>query len=240
MMLYELPKSKVFNRIEFIKDYCKHKKVVHLGACQGNDQDNFEGYDLKVNSEEFVHTIITQSSLKAIGIDYNQNFIKYLRERHNITNIMFGDIEKKETLLNLDFDPDVIVFGEILEHFTNPGIALVNIANHIMTKNSRLLLTFPNGLSAWNFFWTFFGKESHDRDHSLLFTPRIISRLLEKNKLKCLNIYYYNSTTKLNNHYYPFRLQRIRSWIPFIYLNFLLRVNHAYADGLIVEVALKD
>jgi 2-polyprenyl-3-methyl-5-hydroxy-6-metoxy-1,4-benzoquinol methylase len=235
-MVYKLPKSKIYNRLDFIKNYCREKKVVHVGACQGNDENNFDEYDEKASSDNFVHTIITKASSKAVGIDFNQKFIDYLKEKHNVTNIFFGDIEKKDTLSSIDFEPDVIVFGEILEHFTNPGLALTNIADNIMTKNSKLLITIPNGLSAWNFFWTFFGKEAHDRDHSLLFTPRIIEKLLEKNNLKCKRISYYNSTTQGINHYKSFKLFRLKSWIPFIYLNICLRINSAFSDGLLIEV----
>jgi hypothetical protein len=117
---------------------------------------------------------------------------------------------------------------------------LTNIADNIMTDNSKLLITIPNGLSAWNFFWTLFGKEAHDTDHSLLFTPQIINRLLEKNNLKCNEIYYYNSTTEGLNHYKPFKFFRLKSWIPFIYLNILLRINSAFSDGLIIEVGKNE
>lgn len=237
-MLYGLPRGRVFNRLEFIESYCRDKSVIHLGACQGNDDDDFSSYDGKVASADFLHTVISRVASRAMGVDYNRKFICYLREKFGIENIFFGDIEKEETLSFVDFVPDVVVFGEILEHFSNPGIALSNISNNIMKDNTRLLITIPNGLSAWNFLWTLLGKEAHDDDHSLLFTPRIVSKLLEKNGLRCENIFYYQSTLTSKdsfNYYNRSNLFKPKSWAPFFYLNMLVRINPAFSDGLMVE-----
>ncbi len=237
-MLYGLPRGRVFNRLEFIENYCRDKSVIHLGACQGNDDNDFSSYDGKVASAGFLHTVISRVASRVVGIDYNRKFIAYLKEKFGVENIFFGDIEKEETLSFVDFVPDVVVFGEILEHFSNPGLALSNIANNIMKDSTRLIITIPNGLSAWNFLWTMLGKEAHDDDHSLLFTPRIVSKLLEKNGLKCENIFYYQSTFKGKdsfNYYDRVSVFRPKSWAPFLYLNMFVRVNPGFSDGLIVE-----
>jgi hypothetical protein len=241
-MLFNTPNSKIVNRLEFLTNYCSNKNVIHLGACQANDENDLSGYDELVTSEEFLHKTLQKISSRVIGIDYNEKFINYLNKNHGIDDIYFWDIEQKDSLSFVNFNPDIVLFGEILEHLSNPGFALRNIADNLMDENTKLVITIPNGLSAWNFFWALFGKEMHDPDHSLLFTPRIVSRLLEKNNLICQDIYYYHSTLRKGtdrNFYSPFKLFRLRSWVPFIFLNLLLRVNKSLSDGLIV-IAKKD
>jgi 2-polyprenyl-3-methyl-5-hydroxy-6-metoxy-1,4-benzoquinol methylase len=56
------------------------------------------------------------------------------------SKIDFFDMNKLE---NLDFKPDIIIFGEVIEHLMNLEIALTNLKK-VMSKDTLLIISTPN------------------------------------------------------------------------------------------------
>jgi len=235
-MFFKLPRAKVVDRTKFITEFCRGKNVIHLGAAQGSDDNDLDLFRKNISSEKYIHRVVSTVSRKAIGIDYNPFFIEEMK-KSGFTNIFYGDIEKEETLEIKDFEPDVILLGEILEHLSNPGNAIKNILKKLATDKTTVLITIPNGLTFSNFIFALLGKESHDPDHSLLFTPRIISNLLNKNGAKVSDIFYTQTTIHTESFfvdYYYKKLRKLRTFLYWLMNNIFIRIQPAFAEGLIV------
>lgn len=236
-MHYSLPQSRIYCREEYVTGLCVGKKVVHVGAAQANDQGDLSIYDSAIDPRNFLHTRISRVASRCIGIDYNRSSIDYLRSRFGVSNICYGDIEDSQSLKCIDFVPDVVVMGEILEHLPNPGFALTNISKNLMHDDTVLIVTVPNALDAANFVYGLLRREAHDPDHVAYYTPRLFARLCEKSGLAVESINYYQATMTCGDRSY----YRLNGWAPrkvllYCYYNSLLRLNSGFASGLIFTV----
>src|SRR2546429_9903961 len=97
-MFYSLPRAKIVNREEYVVDFCRGKKVVHLGAAQGNDANDLDIYRATINPLTFLHARITQVASRCVGIDYNETFVNYLKSNFDFDNILCANIEDPASL----------------------------------------------------------------------------------------------------------------------------------------------
>ena len=237
-MYYTLPQADIVQREDYVVRHCTGKRVVHLGAAQANDANDFGAYGSLIDPRNFLHARLTAAALCCIGIDYNAVAIEHLRAHYGITNIALANIESRESLAVVDFVPEVIVLGEIIEHLPNPGIALRNIRDNLMGPDTRLIVTMPNALDAANFLYGALRRESHDPDHVVAYTPHLFGRLCEKEGLSVVDLKYYQVTmTAGSRNFY-----RIERWSPrklllFLYYNIVLRISRGFCSGLIATVA---
>jgi len=132
-MFYSLPISPIVDREQYLVSLCAEKDVVHLGAAQANDSNDLETYGTTIDPTTFLHSRISAVARHCIGIDYNKKSIDLLRSVYGINDIYLGNIEDKDSLDCIKFSPDIILMGEILEHLPNPGLALSNIKNKLMS-----------------------------------------------------------------------------------------------------------
>ena len=104
-------------RNRLIIDHCRNKSVLHLGATDAPFTE------IKYKNDLLLHTQIMKVAANVKGIDIDQPSIDFLSTK-GINNIESFDMNQ---LGNLDFKPDVIVFGEIIEHLQNLQTALSNL-----------------------------------------------------------------------------------------------------------------
>ncbi len=244
-MIYDLKNTTPTSRIDFILEKCRGKNVLHVGACQGNDENDPIAFERDAFAQDqWLHGKLNSVSKNCIGIDYNKYFIDYLKNARGVNNIFFFDIEKNDALPELTFVPDVIVLGEIIEHLVNPGMALTKIRDAFMGPETTLLITTPNGLSIWNVLYGILNKETHDRDHSILFTPRLIWRFLDKIDLEIREQRYYMTTIKTHSpnqikNFYKSKNLTLRSCLIGFIVNIVLRIRPGFADGLAIIATRK-
>lgn len=162
---------------DLILQFCKNKKVLHIGAT---DAPYHKEKGLK---EELLHQKLQKVCKKLVGIDIDKKAIKYLKEKFGINNIFYGDIIKNKYKVKLTGHWDYIVFGDVIEHLENPGLALENIKK-LMNKNTYILLTAPNVFGYSNFICYFTGKEVVHPDHTFWTSYKTLSHLLEIKGLK--------------------------------------------------------
>jgi len=234
-MFYPLPKSEIVDREQYLVSLCAKKDVIHLGAAQANDGNDLGVYGTTIDPTTFLHSKISAVATRCIGIDYNRNSIELLRSRYGIENIRFANIEDKESLACVQFVPDVVVMGEIIEHLPNPGFALSNVRNALMSDKSVLVVTMPNALDSNNFLYGLLRREAHDPDHVAFYSPRLFERLCEKVGLRVIDVRYYQVTKSPSGRNY-YQMDRFipRKLFLFFYYNFVLRLNPGFSNGLII------
>ena len=173
-----IKKNYVQNREQFILDKCRSKKVLHLGCC---DSPNTE---FKSKNETLLFQRIEKVCAIQQGLDFDQNSINYL---HNIghKNIDFFDLNKPG---KVNFNADVIVFADTLEHFMNFETALTTLKG-LMSENSELIITVPNATMFERVLGNFRGYVHEHEDHKVSFTYTALKQLLLFNQLTVAGIF---------------------------------------------------
>ena len=102
------------HRVEFIKQACSGKKVLHLGCT------NWPYTQDSIDNGMLLHNELAKSASELYGFDFDQEGIDVL-EKAGTKNLYQADLEKlDEVELNESFD--VIIAGEMIEHLNNPGL----------------------------------------------------------------------------------------------------------------------
>ena len=159
-------------RDEYVVEKCSDKKVLHIGACDAPfTKEKFENNLL-------LHGKLIDSASELIGVDIDDQSIDFLQEK-GITNILKVDMNNIETI---NFQPEIIVFGETIEHLDNIKNGLATLTR-IMDKDSRLLISTPNALSLLNILNALLRKEHCHPDHVVNFTPKTLEQCLLRSNL---------------------------------------------------------
>jgi hypothetical protein len=234
-MYFPLPSLSIVDRERHVVELCRGKKVVHLGAAQASDNIDIGMYGQRIDPATFLHSRISAVASSCLGIDYNSKSIEFLRSNYKIENIVLANIENASSLSSLKIAPDIIVMGELIEHLLNPGLALSNIKEQLMSHETQLVITTPNALDASNFLYGLLRKEAQDPDHVATYSPRLLRRLCEKSGLDVVDLKYYQVNISSSGRN-MFRIRRPipRRFLLFLFYNSLLRINSAYSSGLIV------
>jgi hypothetical protein len=234
-MIYRTKPSKLVERESYLEEAVKNKMCFHVGAAQGGSESDNLLYSDVVSANSFLHRRLMNSASKVIGMDNRQIAIDRLNKEFGIDNIVYGDLQDNSPI-EIQLNPDVVVMGEIMEHLSNPGLAL-NKLREVMSEDTKLIITIPNAFSLWNMIFTLTGQESHDSDHSGLYSPRITTSLLNKCGFQVEEYLFYHNTryfSGFRNFYNQAFGLNPRKLLLFIIFNIALRFNSRLADGLIV------
>ncbi len=178
-----------------IIDLCKGKKVLHIWACDSPFTE--EKYDNKTLLFEKIEKV----SEEQLGIDIDKKMIDYLNSKYWDNKIIYFDMNK---LQNLNFNPDIIIFWEVIEHLMNLEIALNNIKK-IMNKKTLFVISTPNAFRIRNFLRATLWYELYHEDHKVLFSMWYLKNLLKFNKLE-VNWEYFTTLTRNFKNYSLFRI----------------------------------
>ena len=153
--------------------------MLHIGACDAP-------YTLqKFKNNLLLHTKLSKVSKEVLGIDIDKDAIEFLN-REGFDNIVYYNMDN---LGNLEFSPEIIVFGETIEHLTNLGYALENI-KEITNDKCELLISTPNAFYIMNFFNSIRMQEQIHEDHKVLFSYQTLKQLLESKSFKITEAIY--------------------------------------------------
>jgi 2-polyprenyl-3-methyl-5-hydroxy-6-metoxy-1,4-benzoquinol methylase len=184
----------IFNREDFILNYCKGKRVLHIG---------FSDYPYtkeKVQRNELLHTKIKQKGSYVLGIDNDINSIAAYSKATGDYDVAYTNILEEYTKEIVDKNFDVIVLSEVLEHLSNPYKA-VKILHNAFKQDTKIVVTVPNYTSLDSFAASLNNTESIHQHHYWYFSPFTIQKLFNKEQFKCEQIQfgmYYNSGVKIN------------------------------------------
>jgi 2-polyprenyl-3-methyl-5-hydroxy-6-metoxy-1,4-benzoquinol methylase len=171
MLKNSLTQIKFVNRINYLKELCRGKKVLHLGATDSPMTKE------AIQKGDFLHLHLDEVSEYLIGLDLDFSMIQWLSDNQEINNIKHGNIEKPENYPSTDFD--IVIAGEIFEHLSNPGKALDCIRSTIKSS-SVLVITVPNAYSIKGFLRAVIKHELIHPDHTLHHSPHTLKTLLER------------------------------------------------------------
>jgi len=168
----------IIKREEFIEKICKGQDVLDVG-CADHDTDTNEV------KEDYLHKRIKDVSKSLLGLDLHGPNVKYLKGKGY--DVVQGNVET----VSLKKKFDVIIAGEIIEHLSNQGQFLSNMAKHLKPEG-RLILTTPNGYGfRYLLRMILFGKVIPNPEHTCIYDPFTIRQILERHGFKIKALHYY-------------------------------------------------
>ena len=169
----------VNDRDQKILELCRGKVVLHIGACDAPYTAN------KLKAGLLLHKRLQGVAREVVGVDIDEESIAYLKDKgiSDIVNIDFF------ALPSLEIKPDVIVFGETIEHLENPGLYLETL-NRFMAPEAKLIISTPNCYSISGQFRVLLNKENIHPDHRVGFSAALLEQLLDKMGFNIEHLYF--------------------------------------------------
>lgn len=163
------------DREALILQHCQGRRVLHFGFLDAPFLKE------KLDSNNLLHIKIKEQASFIYGCDIHAESLSAYRSATNDEQNCLLDVQKPERLVSPELanNFDLIVFSEILEHLTNPGIALDNL-KQIAYKNvgCQLLITVPNAFSTIAFTAALRGVEIVHPEHFTYFSPYTLSQIV--------------------------------------------------------------
>jgi len=216
---------KLVQRLDFIRDACRDKRVLHLGCA------NYPYTEEAIKNGMLLQFDLEKICKEVYAIDFDQAGIDILTS-HGSKNIFRADLEHLEEL-DLDKTFDVIVAGEMIEHLNNPGLFLNGI-KRFMHADTRLLITTINAYSGMRFLWYGLrgkgGKlEFVHPDHVAYYSYSTLRLLIERHDLNIDEFLFYDLGTEHRPH---------NRWFLNMFNDIFVRIAPQWAEGVIAVCKL--
>ena len=222
-----MEKLELVQRLDFIKELCKDKKVLHLGCT------NFPYTKEAIENNMLLHHSIEKIAKEVYGFDFDQEGIEILGNT-GTKNLFRADLEKLEKVkLNEKFD--VIVAGEIIEHLNNPGLFLNGI-QRFMDSETKLVITTVNAYCALRFFiYGLRGKggraEPVHPDHVAYYSFKTLTLIVERANLNLKEFYFYDLGKEHRPH---------NPWYYNLVNDVSVKISKQLSDGIIAVCSLRQ
>lgn len=219
---HTVPKSIITYRNSFIVKQCHNKHVLHIGCADWPHTEEL------FNTGLLLHQELENVCATLAGVDISREGIEILQNR-GIKNLFDADVLKiKEIIKSFQWQPEIIVMGEVLEHIDMPGQFLREIVLQ-MPKGCMLLITVPNAFSFKGLLHILLGHEKVNSDHVCYYSYTTMKQLLSRCNLELVRIFFYRAPS--NNS-----IDRILD----VLLKPLLLIRPCLSDGLIFSCRRKD
>lgn len=152
-------------RVAFIADRCRGKRVLDLGCLDETALDKRE-------TDEWLHQRIGSVAQDVIGIDLSDRLPPEGLVTGPRSRILKGDGTNPPIAREA---VDIIVAGEFIEHIPNPLEFLVTMRSRY--RGCELVLSTPNGTSFANALLGSIGREAQHRDHLMTSTYKTLNTL---------------------------------------------------------------
>lgn len=214
-------------RLPFIMESCKGKKVLHLGCT------NYPYTEDAIEKSMLLHFELEKAAGQIYGMDFDQAGLDILAS-HGSRNLVRADLEHLDEL-DLDETFDVVVAGEMIEHLNNPGLFLNGI-RRFMGPGSELLLTTINAYCGMRFAqYGLRGRggrlEPVHPDHVAYYSYSTLKLLVERHKLHVETFLFYDIGTEHRPH---------NRWFLNVLNDTCVRIAPQWADGVIAVCRLSD
>ena len=177
------------HRIAYVVDACQGRKVLDLGAM---DETAFEA---KRGSGFWLHEEIARVATRVLGIDASTAVPGEGVTVATNASIVRGDIHEIGRVLGTyNFDPDVVVAGDIIEHLSNPVEFLTALAREPKLKGRTLILTTPNATAIHNVLVGLLSRESTHHDHLCILSFKTLNTLCRRAGLQSWDIVPYRAS----------------------------------------------
>lgn len=166
--LEKLALARPVDRIDFVSDACRGKRVLDIGCYD-------ETALVKRNTRHWLHGRISELAHSVVGVDASEKIPLEGIETGLNSRIFRGDGVHLSASI-LDKGPyDMIVAGEFIEHLESPLEFLREMRRSF--PGQELILTTPNGVTFANTLLGGAGREVQHPDHLHNFTFKVLNTL---------------------------------------------------------------
>lgn len=159
-------------RIGFIRDCCRDKAVLDLGAMDET------AYQAKQGKGTWLHEEIASVAREVRGIDSSTLIPGEGLRTGTHARIDRGDIMQLQAWLRQhEFVPQVVIAGEIIEHLENPLAFLRSVKSTMQLQGKQLMLSTPNATALHNGLIGLVSRESTHHDHLCILSYKTLSTL---------------------------------------------------------------
>ncbi len=213
-------KFELTERVDFLKEACMNKKVLHLGCTDYPYTQN------SIANNMLLHFEIEKVAKELYGFDFDQAGIDVLKEA-GVQNIYRADLENL-TEVPLEETFDVILAGEMIEHLSNPGLFLRGI-KRFMNRETVLLITTINAYCGMrNVIYALRGKggknEPVHQDHVAYYSYSTLKLIIEREGLALDKFSFYD----IGKEHRPFN-----RWYWNLVNDVCVKFSPQLADGVI-------
>lgn len=159
------------NRVEFIAERCRDKRVLDLGCLD-------ETALVKRDTKHWLHGRVSEVATEVLGIDSSQHVPDEGLITGPASKIYRGDATDPKIPIGKDEDVQVIVAGEFIEHIESPLAFFQTMKRRFPGR--ELVISTPNGASFANTLLGIIGREAQHPDHVHVFTFKILNTLASR------------------------------------------------------------
>jgi len=176
--------KKYIHRDSFILEKVKGMKVLHLG-CIGETDSPLE---IKIEkASKLLHHKLEKIAQEVYGIDIDAEAINAYIQKLSKNNLLVGDVEHLEEV-KLFKKFDVILFTDLMEHLSNPGLALEGI-KRFMDNKSEVIFSVPHSFGLPNYIRYICGRFKEGNQHVANYNYANINNLLKRHGFKIIEVY---------------------------------------------------
>lgn len=155
-------------RVNFILSACSQKRVAHIGCA------DFPYTERRLREGRLLHGELLKVASDVVGVDVSADGLAILRREFPSRLFVTPD-----EFSALNFVPDIIVAGEVIEHVENPGQFLAFLTS-VAGQATKLVLTTPNAYSIKGALRSVGGSEYCHPDHVVLFSEKTLTNMLRR------------------------------------------------------------
>jgi SAM-dependent methyltransferase len=213
-------KYELVQRVDFIVNACRGKKVLHLGCT------NWPYTEEAIANDMLLHFALEKAAAELYGFDFDQAGLDMMKEA-GAENLFRADLEKLDEV-GLDETFDVIIAGEMIEHLSNPGLFLEGI-KRFMNDRTQLVITTINAYCAFRFvIYGLRGRGGENEpvhpDHVAYYSYKTLKLALEREELKLREFYFYD----IGREHRPFN-----RWFYNMFNDLCVKISPQLSDGII-------
>lgn len=173
------PGVKMVNRIDFIFDFCAGKKVLHIGFVDHPFTEE------RIRNGNLLHLQLKEVTHSLVGFDNETEAIQKYVSMTGDENVINGDLLEMSKADLGQWEFDIVLLGEVLEHLRNPSLAIERLYQNL-PPDTIFLVTVPNYTSLDAIAGSLHQKESVHPDHYCYFSPYTLLRLFPRQKFELL------------------------------------------------------
>ena len=184
----------IYNRVDFILDYCTNKKVLHIGLTDHPFTAE------KIKNGTMLHQQLQKVAGTLTGIDIVQDAIDEYIEATGSSNVFCADVMEQYPGEVIATKPEVILFSEVMEHLKDPYKAVDNLFSSF-EHGTKILVTVPNYTCLDSIAASLNKTESVHPDHHWYFSPYTLVKLFDSERFTKEQLHfgmYYQYGTKIN------------------------------------------
>ncbi|MFN8037866.1 MAG: methyltransferase domain-containing protein [Acidimicrobiales bacterium] len=226
-MTHKLPKARLVDRIDYLRQQARGRRVVHVGFVDTGCRD------MQDQAGTWLHGHLEEVATSLVGIDVNEVGVKEAVEAGYEAYAV--DCRDREAVEALGIEPaQIVIAGEVIEHLDDPGGFLEGLHN-LVAPGGMLVVTTPNAYGLFNVFASLGMREINHPDHVVMFTWRTLSNMAARHGWEAVETRMYVPSVKLGGGGIVARALGLLGRFVVGLERLLGRLHRPYAaDGMIV------